>query len=131
MEDWFIEHEEKLKITSLVVASLVLLISIYRWLLQKWRADVSLRRYAYFQSLPDQDVGLSQMLKVDLPIDQEVELTLINANGQETTLFKGQAESGLLEVELDMSIHEQGDYELIMKTMDQTAIKTIKWSGRN
>ncbi|NND94099.1 MAG: hypothetical protein HKN45_04490 [Flavobacteriales bacterium] len=130
IQEWLSEHEDKLKVASLIVASLVLFISIYRWLLQRWRADVSLRKYAFLHSL-NREVSLVQSLKIDVPLEQELELKLIRNGHENVVLYKDRAPSGTLEIELNMNGREIGDYELLMTTSDQTTLKKIFWSGRD
>ncbi|NNC83292.1 MAG: hypothetical protein HKN79_06920 [Flavobacteriales bacterium] len=129
MEEWWSLHEEKLKIASVVVASLVLLVSIYRWLLQKWRSDVNLRRYAYLYPLDGNVLLRKQSIKVEVPVSQFIELSLTDENGRATELFNGEAPEGMLEVELDMSQMATGDYELKLSTDDQTALKRYAWTA--
>jgi hypothetical protein len=131
IEEWLSEHEEKLKIASLVVACLVLFITVYRWILQKWRADVSLRKYAYFQPLPSKEVRVKEALVIEVPLAQDLTLKLAKADTIVHVLYDGMAEVGDLELELDMTPYEKGAYELTMITQDQTTIKGITWSGRD
>lgn len=129
MEEWYTFNEDKLKIASLITASLVLLVTIYRWLLQKWRNDVNLRKYARFMPLKSSRIRATEELKVEVPASQYVQLTMESDTGVVDTIYDGQAPIGTLTLHLDMSKKEAGDYMLVMTCDDQKAIKKIRWSG--
>jgi len=128
MEDWISSHEDKLKIASLIVALFVLLSAIYKWLLQKWRADVSLRKYAYLHELESREVKAISTLKVDVPVEQGLKITLSDSQSSQV-LYEGQTRVGVLELDMNMTEKPAGEYELELVTDDQTSIKTIIWSG--
>ena len=129
MEEWYAFNEDKLKIISLITASLILLVTIYRWLLQKWRSDVNMRKYAYFSSLKSSHVRAMEELQVEVPVAQRVRLALESDAGDVDTIYDDQAPIGTLKIPLDMSKKAVGDYMLVMSCDDQQAIKKIHWSG--
>lgn len=129
MEEWYIFNEDKLKVISLVTASLVLLVSIYRWLIIRWRNDVDLRKYAYFIPLKSRYLKSSEELMIEVPERQQIQLELESESGLRETLFKGSAPIGLLKIPLEMSEKKSGDYLIIMHCDDQKAIKKVIWSG--
>lgn len=129
MFDWLEFHEDKIKVASLIVATLVLLSAIYKWLKIKWRSDVELRKYAYLQPLPNMFLKSSNTLVIEVAIEQHIYLALEQEGKVSTLLHDAISPAGELSCELLMSEHAPGDYDLVMVTSDQKILKRVKWSG--
>ena len=129
MEEWYLFNEDKIKLISLVTASLVLIVSIYRWLIIRWRNDVDLRKYAYFIPLKSRYLNSSEELIIEVPECQQIQLELESESGVSETLFNGPAPAGQLKIPLEMSEKKSGDYLIIMYCDDQKAIRKVIWSG--
>jgi hypothetical protein len=127
MEDWLEIHEYKIKIASLIVASLVLGSAISKWLKQKWMGDVNMRRYAHLSVLQSSMVAPVTELKVEVPIAQDVKVDLMHKQERIKTLIEGHLEAGVHPFILDLVGFPEGDYELVMRTDDQQNFKKIKW----
>ncbi len=130
MIDWLEEHDSKLKIASVVVALLILLVSIYRWMLLKWRSDVSMRKYAFFHSLPSSRVSELFHIRIDVPEEQEIQVLIINSSGTFEEVYNKLSPEGDLALEINMNGREKGTYEILMITSDQQSMKKIIWSGK-
>ena len=129
MEDWYVFNEDKLKLISLVTAGLVLLVSIYRWLLVRWRNDVNLRKYAKFKSLKSSRLRVLEELMIEVPEEQQISLVLESSEGQIESLYDQFSVVGDLKILLDMSARPEGEYLLVMRSDDQQMIKKVYWSG--
>jgi len=129
IQEWADQHEYKLQIAALIVAALVLLVAIYRWLLLKWRNDATLRKYAYLHSLSSANLPAHEVLRIDIPEPQHVQLRLKGANQFDRLLLDEQLPVGLCEYPLELSQLPHGEYELVMISQDQESMKRFRWSG--
>lgn len=129
MEEWLEFNADRIRIASLITAGIVLIFAIYRWLLIRWRSDVNLRKYALFRSLPSNQLAPVQLLEVEVPVAQDIRLTLEQGDRVEAVLHEGEVAAGILQVRLDMRSHAAGDYSLVMHCDDQRMVKMVQWSG--
>lgn len=129
MLDWIELHEDKLKVASLLVASLILIVSVYRWILLKWRSDVSLRKYAFLHSLPSPHVKSRFDVEVDVPESQFIRIYLVDEKGAEFEVYAQETQPGEIKISVSMEERSAGQYELTMQSPDQISVKKVLWSG--
>ena len=118
---------EKIEIISLVVAALVVIIGLYRYMLMRWRSDVNLRTYPFLKVPSGRFLEHdTTVVQVDCPSSQTIELALLDEKEEMViAIHTGQIDAGLHSFEVQSEKFTAGVYYLRLKSNGQVDTRRI------
>jgi len=118
---------EKIEIMSLVVAILVVLVAIYRYLLNRWRSKIDLREYPYLMPIQGRTLTGVASVSVQCPEAQEVSLHFLDREDKLLhTINEGRVKAGINDFSIDTTVFETGTYYIRLKSKGQVDTRRVE-----
>jgi hypothetical protein len=127
MEQEFFNNYDSLEVICLLVSLFVVIVAIYRWLMIKWQSEVNLRKYVFMHALPDQRLDLPFSVTIDVPVEQEVQVSVRDSVNKETEVLSKVFIKGSHEFTIPMTDLKRGEYMLVLKSEGQEDMKKFAW----
>lgn len=119
--------QERIEIASLIMAALVVIVALYRYILTRWRSDVDLRSYPFLKLINGRKWSGVVQLGVDCPTEQQLSVDLLDSTEQPLqSVFAGRMDVGFHQFEVDTAPLAEGTYYIQLKSLGQVDTRRVE-----